>query len=88
MDNFGSQAFFHAVGIAMAVTCLFALWRSTQRSAVASADTSDFVIMAPTPMSAALNPDFVLAEIVTANETDAEAVQESFQELVDDLKNP
>lgn len=88
MDIFGSQAFFHAIGIAMATICLFALWRATQRSPLASADTSGFVIMAPTPMSAALNPDFDLAEIVTANETDAEAVQESFQELVDDLENP
>ncbi|MBL6951484.1 MAG: MFS transporter [Alphaproteobacteria bacterium] len=87
MDIFGSQAFFHAVGIAMAMICLFALWRVTQRSALASADTSDFVIMAPTPMSAALNPELELTEIATANETDAEAVQESFEELVHDLEN-
>lgn len=87
MDNFGSQAFFHAVGIAMAVICLFALWRTTQRSALASADTADFVIMAPTPMSAALNPDLELGEIAIASETGAEAVQESFEELVNDLEN-
>ncbi|NQV58801.1 MAG: hypothetical protein HQ502_03990 [Alphaproteobacteria bacterium] len=87
MDNFGSQAFFYAVGIAMAVICLFALWRTTQRSALASADTADFVIMAPTPMSAALNPDLELGEIAIASETGAEAVQEGFEELVNDLEN-
>ncbi len=88
MDKFGSQAFFHAIGISMALICLFAIWRSTQRSAIASEDTSDFVIMAPTPMSAALNPEFELEEIVTASETGADAVQESFEELVHDLENP
>ncbi len=88
METFGSQAFFHAIGISMALIGLFAIWRTTQRSALASGDTSDFVIMAPTPMSAALNPEFELEEIVTASETDAEAVQESFEALVHDLENP
>jgi MFS family permease len=87
MDTLGTQAFFYAIGTSMAFICLFALWRTTRRSAIASEDTSDFVIMAPTPMSAALNPEFELEEIVTANETDAEAVQESFEELVHDLEN-
>ena len=88
MDIFGAQAFFHAIGISMALICLFALWRSTQREAIASDDTSDFVIMAPTPMSAALNPEFELEEIATAGEADAGEIQESFEELVQDLENP
>ena len=72
----------------MAVVCVFGLWRMTQRDAISSEDTSDFVVLAPTPMSAVLNPEIELEEIVTANEVDAEAVQESFEELVNDLANP
>ncbi len=88
MEHLGSQAFFHTIAVSMALICLFALWRSTQREAIASEEVSDFVIMAPTPMSAALNSEFELDEIVTASEMDAEAVQESFEELVNDLENP
>jgi hypothetical protein len=47
----------------------------------------DFVAMAPTPMSVAMNPDIELEEIVTASDTDADAVQESFAELVDDMES-
>ena len=72
----------------MAVVCVVGLWRMTQRDAISSEDTSDFVVLAPTPMSAVLNPEIELEEIVTANEVDAEAVQESFEELVNDLANP
>ena len=39
-------------------------------------------------MSAVLNPEIELEEIVTASEVDAEAVQESFEELVSELANP
>ena len=88
MEQYGSQAFFYTIGISMAVVCVFGLWRMTQRDAISSEDTSDFVVLAPTPMSAVLNPEIELEEIVTANEVDAEAVQESFEELVNDLANP
>lgn len=53
-----------------------------------SKDISDFIIMAPTAMSAALNPEFELDEIATASETNAAAVHESFEALVHDLENP
>ena len=42
--------------------------------------------MAPIPMAANLNPDFELVEIVAASETDAHEIQESFEELVQDLE--
>lgn len=88
MDQFGTQAFFYTIGMSMAVVCVFGVWRMTQREAIASEDTSDFVVLAPTPMSAVLNPEIELEEIVTASEVDAEAVQESFEELVSELANP
>jgi hypothetical protein len=43
--------------------------------------------MAPTPMSAALNPDFELEEIIIASDAEAGAMQESFEELVEDLES-
>ncbi|MBT6428832.1 MAG: hypothetical protein HOK30_14285, partial [Rhodospirillaceae bacterium] len=88
METLGPEWFFHTIAIATGLLCLFAVWRSTQRAAVASEEVGDFVIMAPTPMAAVLNPDFELEEIVTASETDAGEIQESFEELVQDLDNP
>jgi MFS family permease len=88
MEQLGSAAFFHTVGAAMALIFLFGLWRTTQRSAVATEEAGDYVIMAPTPMSAVLNPDFELEEVLTASEADAEEIQESFEDLVTELANP
>lgn len=88
MTAFGAQAFFHTIGAAMALICLFALWRSTRRSPVAAGDTSGFVVLAPTPMSAAVNAEFEAQEIASAKQPGAGAVQESFEELVNDLENP
>ncbi|MBT5193050.1 MAG: MFS transporter [Rhodospirillaceae bacterium] len=88
METLGPEWFFRTIAIATGLLCLFAVWRSTQRAAVASEEVGDFVIMAPTPMAAVLNPDFELEEIVTASETDAGEIQESFEELVQDLDNP
>jgi MFS family permease len=87
MESLGQHWFFNTIGAAMAVLFLFGLWRTTQRAAVDSDEAGDFVIMAPTPMSAALNPDFELEEIVTASEIDREEIQESFEELVQDLES-
>jgi len=87
MDLAGPDGFFHTIAAAMALLCLFAVWRSLRREAVASEEMGDFVPLAPTPMSAVLNPDIELEEIVTASDTDAEAVQESFAELVEDMES-
>ncbi|MDP6690679.1 MAG: MFS transporter [Alphaproteobacteria bacterium] len=87
MDLAGPDGFFHTIAGAMALLCLFAVWRSLQRGAVAGEEIGDFVPLAPTPMSVVMNPDIELEEIVTASDTDAEAVQESFAELVDDIES-
>ena len=65
--------------------CLFALYRTTRRVSVGSEEAGDLIVMAPTPMAANLNSDFQLIEIVAASETDADEIQESFEELVLDL---
>ena len=55
--------------------------------AVAGEEAGDFVSMAPTPMAAALNPDFELAEIGAASEAAAGEVRESFKELLQNLEH-
>jgi len=87
MENLGQQWFFHTIGIAMAALCVYGLWRSVRRGAVDGDEVGDFVVMAPTPMSAALNPDFELEEIIIASDAEAGAMQESFEELVEDLES-
>ena len=68
---------------------VFALWRSTQRTEVVAEEQGDFVVMAATnPLSASLNPDVDLAGMEAAADEDAEIIQSSFEELVNDLENP
>jgi len=87
MDMIGPHAFFQVNGAALAMICIFAIWRSTQRQAMSSEDQGDFVPMAPTPISAALNPDFELEDIEAAAHVNKEDVQTSFAELADDLNS-
>jgi len=86
MDSLGAQAFFYSIAMSLGLVAVFGLWRATRRSAVAQEDQGDFVVMAPTPISAAFNPDVELDEIVAAGDIDAAAVQVSFEELADELK--
>ena len=67
---------------------VFALWRSTQRAEVDIAEQGDFVVMATSPLSVSLNPDVNLAEIEAAADEDAENIQSSFEDLVNDLEKP
>jgi MFS family permease len=89
MDIFGPQAFYGSIGIMLSSVAVFALWRSTQRTEVVAEEQGDFVVMAATnPLSASLNPDVDLAGMEAAAEEDAEIIQSSFEELVNDLENP
>ncbi len=87
MDLIGAQAFFQISGISLALVCIFAIWRSTQRDAMSREDQGDFVPMSPTPISAAFNPDLDLEEIEAAADVDKQTVVASFEELVDDLSS-
>ena len=85
MDYLGDQAFFQVIGVSMALVFAFGVWRTTRRGAISIEDTGDFVVMAPTPMSAVMNPEIELEELLVASEVDAGEIQESFEELVSDL---
>lgn len=88
MDIFGPQAFYGCIGVMLSSVTVFALWRSTQRAAVATAEQGDFVVMATSPLSVSLNPDVDLAEIEAAADKDAGDIQSSFEDLIKDLENP
>jgi predicted MFS family arabinose efflux permease len=85
MDVLGDKAFFQAIGVSMAAVFIFGIWRVTQREVIATEEVGDFVMMSPTPMSAVMNPDLELEEVLAASDIDAEEIQESFEELVTDL---
>lgn len=87
MDYFSSTDFFYySIAIFLGVVALYGLWRSTRREAVAQEDRGDFVVMAPTPISASLNPDVNLQQIEAAMEVDARHIQASFDELAEELQ--
>lgn len=81
MKLFGPDAFYGSLGVMMSIIALYALWRSTQRADIPIEDRGDFVVMAPTPLSAALTLDVEEEHVEAAATEDAEAVQASFQEL-------
>ena len=85
MEKFGPQGFYHVIGTVFWVILGVALWRSTQREALSIEDTDNFVPMAPSPISPALNPDVELEEIEAAAGEDKESIISSFEELVDEL---
>jgi len=85
METVGPQGFFQVIGASLALICCFALWRTTQRQPIAREDQGDFVSMAPSPTSAAFNPELELEEISAATDVDKQAVHDSFEELVEDL---
>ncbi len=67
---------------------VFAIWRSTQRTEIEIEEQGDFVVMATTsPLTASLNPDVDLPEIEAAADEEAEDIQSSFEELVNDLES-
>ncbi len=83
----GPQAFYGSLGGMLSSVAVFAIWRSTQRTEIEIEEQGDFVVMATTnPLTASLNPDVDLAEIEAAGDIDAEDIQSSFEELVNDLE--
>lgn len=86
MDMFGSQAFYLTIGLALTMVAVFAVWRSTRRVGGKPEETQgEFVVMTPTSSAAMFNPDLALEEIEAATDVDAQAVQESFEELAAEL---
>lgn len=87
MDVFGSNAFYGSIAMMLASICVFSLWRKTKRPEAGVEEAGDFIVMHPSPLAASLNPDVTLDEIETATQEEAETIQSSFEELVDELEN-
>jgi len=85
MDFVGPEGFYQSIGFALTLICLFAVWRATRRQAIDLEQQGEFVAVAPTPLSAAFNPELELAELQAATGADPESVQASFEELIEDL---
>ncbi len=85
MDAMGPSGFYVAIGASLGLVALFALWRSTRRSAIPAEEQGDFVAMAPTPLSAAMNPDLELEAIEAVSGRSAAAVEASFDRLEHEL---
>lgn len=88
MEQYGPQAFYYSIALSLGLVATYAMWRTTQRVAVAQEDLGEFVVMAPTPTSIGFNPEVDLEEIEAATEFDAEEIQASFEELAEELSNP
>lgn len=85
MDIMGPPGFYFTIGASLALVAVFALWRSTRRSAIPAEEQGDFVVMTPTPITAAMNPDVELDIIEAANTRSAASVEASFERLEHEL---
>jgi MFS family permease len=85
MKYFGSSAFYGTIATTMFAVVIYTLWRSRQRDELQEKDLGDFVIMAPTPLSASLNLDVEEEAREEAYNEDQEEVQTSFEELAEEL---
>ncbi len=87
IDILGPQAFYGSLGGMLSSVAAFAIWRSTQRTEIEIEEQGDFVVMATTnPLTASLTPDVDLVEIEAAADEEAEDIQSSFEELINDLE--
>ena len=85
MEYFGADFFFFSISFCLTLLGVFPLWLVTKREGISFEDRGEFVALAPTPISVSVNPDVELAEIEAAAEVNAEEIQASFEELVDEL---
>lgn len=86
MKYLGSAAFYGTIASTMMAVVIYTLWRSRQRDALQEDDLGDFVIMAPTPLSASLNLDVEEEAREEAYQEEPEEVQASFEDLAEELK--
>lgn len=86
MKFFGPSAFYGTIASTMLAVVLYTLWRSKQREALQEQDMGDFMIMAPTPLSAAISLDVEDEVREEAYHEEPEEVQASFEELVEELE--
>ncbi|WP_136795218.1 MULTISPECIES: MFS transporter [Desulfosediminicola] len=85
MDFYGPSAFYASLAVMMLFISIFAAYRSQRRGEVKD-ERGKFVVIAPTPLSASLNPEVELDELEAAMAEDGEQIKESFEELVEEME--
>lgn len=88
MDILGPQAFYGSIGVMLSSVAVFALWHSIKRIEAVAEEQGEFIVMAASPMSAALNPHIGMAEMEAAANEEPKNIKSSFEELVNNLENP
>lgn len=87
MEFFGPSAFYLTIASMTTAVVAYTLWRSRQREIpVEVTEQGDFVVMAPTPLSAGLNFDVEEEVLEEAYNQAPEEVQASFEELTQELE--
>ncbi len=86
MDFFGPRAFYLSLGGIMLAIASFALYRTILSTDTKGEERGDFVAMPTAPLTVALNPNVELDIIEATAETDIEEIENSFEELVEDLQ--
>lgn len=85
MQTFGPSAFYLTIASMMGSVVAYTLWRSIRRSDIVETEHGDFVMMAPTPLSAGINLDVEEEIMEEAYSQDSAEIQASFEELTQEL---
>jgi len=86
MKYFGPGAFYGTIATTMLAVVIYTLWRSRQRDELQEEALGDFMVMAPTPLSAAMSLDVEEEIREEAYQEEPEEVQASFEELAEELE--
>ena len=84
MDYHSTDAFFWAAAFCFTAVGIFALYRMTRRASLPLEDQGDFVVLAPTPNAAAINPEVDGTEWDPTEADQPDTVEELFEEFRSD----
>lgn len=84
MDAFGTPALMVSSSAAFTMIGVFALWRMTRRASLPLEEQGEYVVMAPVPNAAAINPDVDWEEWNPEGEDHPETMEELFEEFLSD----
>lgn len=81
MDLLGTTALMLASAVCFGIIGVFALWRMTRRASLPLEEQGDYVVMAPVPNAAAINPDVDWEDWDPDAADQPETVEELFEEF-------
>lgn len=81
MELIGTTALMLTSSICFGLIGIFAIWRMTRRASLPLAEQSDYVVMAPVPNAAAINPEVDWEDWDPEAEDQPDTVEELFEEF-------